>query len=471
MRHYLPVILLALALTLPPSQARAAGHVHDWDEGRADPPGCVTEGTKTFVCKECGESRTETLPAAGHQFQSLTGDPMDDFVCPVCDSAVTPELKEAYDAVTALDGKTLPQDIQQTEAAIKAYLEAEVTGTLDTLGWFTSDLSTVRYTEPRPGIPGAYVYTVTFRSFGRITPLADVTTEPLTLVIPASPEETPETYPISVGWAEYGDVSVNTRYAEPGEAVTVHIFPYHGYALRRLEVRDALGQRVALRDLDGWNYRFIMPSSGVTVEADFEELEPEPVPPEPREEDIPEEPPVEPTETPDVPVSVPNPPPMTFSDVHSGQWFYSSVDYVWTHGLMSGVSAERFAPEEPASRAMIWTILARMNGVPTDAAPGTVWYGPGMAWAMEQGVSDGTAPHASVTREQLATMLWRNAGAPGTTADISAFSDSGRLSGYALEAVGWAYANGILQGTGGRLNPRDVASRAEVAAMLERVLS
>ena len=263
-------------------------------------------------------------------------------------------------------------------------------------------------------------------------------------------------------------MSVNTRYAEPGEPVTVHIFPYHGYALRRLEVLDGQGRRVELRDLDDWNCCFFMPASGVTVEADFEELPP--VPPEPQEEDIPpEEPPVEPAETQDTPIAAPAPPPMAFSDVHSGQWFYSSVDYVWAHGLMAGVSPDRFAPGEPASRAMVWTILARMSGVSTDAAPGAVWYGPGMAWAVGQGVSDGLSPHAAVTREQLVTMLWRSAGAPDTTADVSGFSDSGRISGYALEAVGWACAKGVLRGNGGRLDPRAAASRAEVAAMLNRL--
>lgn len=358
MNKYLPVILLALALTALPSRAGAAEHEHTWDEGRTSAPGCVTEGVRTFVCTGCGAERTETVPAAGHQFQPVSDDPLDDWICPVCDSAVTPELKKAYDAVTALDGKTLPRDIQQTEEAITEYVEAEVSGTLDTVGWFMSSVSAVRYTAPRAGIPGEYVYTVTFQSFGRTTPLADVTTQPLALTIPAGPEEAPETYPVSVGRTVNGDVSVNTHYAEQGEPVTVYVFPYYGYALRRLTAMDGLGREVVLRPLDDRNYLFIMPASGVVVDAVFEELNlaapeeeaREDAPEEPRE-DVPEDPLTKMPEA--VPVPVANPQPMAFSDVHSGQWFYGSVDYVWTQGLMAGVSADRFAPAESASRAMI----------------------------------------------------------------------------------------------------------------------
>lgn len=343
MKHYLSAVLLALTLALLPSYALAAEHVHIWNDGRTDTPGCITEGSTTFSCTVCGAVRTETLPAVGHQFQSLSGDPMDDFICSVCGSAVTPELKEAYDAVTALNGKTLPQDIQQTEGAIAQYVEEEVTGTLGTLGWYTSSVSTVRYDEPQAGMAGAYIYTVTFRSFGRTRPLADITTEPLTLVIPAGMEEVVETYPVAIGWADWGDISVNTRYAEPGEVVAVHIFPYYGYTLRRLDVVDGQGRRVELRLLDEWNYRFIMPASGVMVEAAFEELEMEPEQVE-LQEDIPEDPPEDIVETEDIPEPVWNPLPLPFLDVHSGQWFYSSVEYVWARALMTGVCADRFAP-------------------------------------------------------------------------------------------------------------------------------
>ena len=117
---------------------------------------------------------------------------------------------------------------------------------------------------------------------------------------------------------------------------------------------------------------------------------------------------------------------------------------------------------------MIWTILARMNNVRTDINPGNTWYEKGLLWAKEKGVTDGSDPMADITREQLATMLWRNAGSLSGTADLSQFSDGGDVSQYALTAVRWATANGILQGSDGKLNPRGTATRAQVAAMVQR---
>ena len=154
----------------------------------------------------------------------------------------------------------------------------------------------------------------------------------------------------------------------------------------------------------------------------------------------------------------------------STDWFYNSVDYVWKHYLMSGVSDTQFAPELTTSRAMIWTVLARMNNVRTDINPGSTWYEKGMLWAMDRGVTDGSNPMGDISREQLATMLWRNAGkpAPGTAADLSRFGDGNTVSEYALPAVRWAVSIGILNGSEGNLEPNGTATRAQVAAMVQR---
>ena len=133
---------------------------------------------------------------------------------------------------------------------------------------------------------------------------------------------------------------------------------------------------------------------------------------------------------------------------------------------MSGVSSAEFSPYETTSRAMIWTILARLHSVSTDS--GAVWYEQGMQWAMQQGISDGTNPTESITREQLATMLWRDAGSPSSTDGLSRFSDSGTVSSYAQTAMSWAVANGIMQGSDGMLAPGGTATRAETAAMIAR---
>ena len=163
-----------------------------------------------------------------------------------------------------------------------------------------------------------------------------------------------------------------------------------------------------------------------------------------------------------------NPAPMPFADVDRDNWFFGDVDYVWKHYLMSGVSPAAFAPQTTASRAMIWTILARMHNVRTDINPGSTWYEKGMLWAVEKGVTDGANPMGDITREQLAVMLWRNAGGTGGGSDLSRFSDASSVSSYAVNAVSWAVSRGILQGPNGLLNPSGTATRAEVAAMIMR---
>lgn len=159
---------------------------------------------------------------------------------------------------------------------------------------------------------------------------------------------------------------------------------------------------------------------------------------------------------------------MSFADVPEDSWFYQGVWYVWQNSLMSGVSDTSFAPEETASRAMVWTVLARLNKVNTKAGEGEAWYEPGLNWAVRQGMGDGTDPMGEVTREYLAEMLWKCAGGPITPADLSVFSDWGQVSSYADNGVRWAVANGVLQGADGKLSPQGSVSRAELAEMVMR---
>ena len=172
--------------------------------------------------------------------------------------------------------------------------------------------------------------------------------------------------------------------------------------------------------------------------------------------------------TPGISGIVLNPAAMPFTDVKGPDWFYNYVEYMWKHYLMSGTSETRFDPNVTTSRAMIWTIMARMNNVRTDINPGSTWYEKGMLWAMEKGITDGSNAMGDITREQLATMLWRNAGSPAAGGDLSRFSDAGSVSAYALNAVRWAAGNGILSGINGRIEPQGTATRAQVAAMIAR---
>ena len=122
------------------------------------------------------------------------------------------------------------------------------------------------------------------------------------------------------------------------------------------------------------------------------------------------------------------------------------------------------------TRGMVNTVLARLAGVDTTSAAGQNWYDKGVAWARENGVSDGTNPNGNVTREQLATMLYRYAGSPAVSGSLP-FSDADTASDYAQNALIWATQNGILNGYGdGRIGPKANAERAQVAAMMARFI-
>ena len=112
------------------------------------------------------------------------------------------------------------------------------------------------------------------------------------------------------------------------------------------------------------------------------------------------------------------------------------------------------------------TVLARYAG--EDTTGGATWYEKGMEWAKTNGVSDGTNPNANITREQLVTMLYRYADSPAADSSLTVFADNATVSPYAVSAMQWAAANGIVNGSHGRLNPQNNSTRAEVAAILMR---
>ena len=162
-----------------------------------------------------------------------------------------------------------------------------------------------------------------------------------------------------------------------------------------------------------------------------------------------------------------------FEDVHPvGHWAQDSIDFVSSRELFNGTDAAGtiFSPSGPMTRAMLMTVLARLDGVDTDG--GSPWYEPGMSWATANGVSDGTDPNSAVTREQLVTMLYRQAGSPAVgvseLALLGQFADGERVSAWAQEAMAWAVSGGVLTGDGGALQPQATATRAQVAAVLAR---
>ena len=161
----------------------------------------------------------------------------------------------------------------------------------------------------------------------------------------------------------------------------------------------------------------------------------------------------------------------SFTDVPAGSWYEEAVNYVHEKGLMNGTSKNGFSPNASTTRGMIVTILARVEGVNTN---GTPWYAAGQKWAMNNGISDGTNMPGVITREQLATILYRYAKQKGynvsKSAALTAFSDADKVSGYASEAMQWAVAEGLLQGSNGKLDPQGSATRAQVATILMRFM-
>ena len=165
----------------------------------------------------------------------------------------------------------------------------------------------------------------------------------------------------------------------------------------------------------------------------------------------------------------PETPAVDFGDVTASDWYYEAVEYVCAKGLMDGVAEGSFAPNGTLTRAMVWTILARASGVDTDG--GASWYAKAQEWATAKGISDGENPDAAITREEFVTMLWRLAGEPVYTADLSRVPDAGSISTWAQQAMCWAWATGLIEGDEtGAVSPAASASRAAAATLIMRYL-
>lgn len=249
----------------------------------------------------------------------------------------------------------------------------------------------------------------------------------------------------------HGDVSVDTRYAEEGEWVYITVNPNAGYRLSDLTVTRPSGNTVKVEHVRGNVFRFAMPGVRVTVDAEFVRTT------------------------------------MPFTDVSRGQWFYDAVSFVYWRDIMDGVTSTQFAPDATTTRAMVVQILYRMAGSPTvrgsspfyDVSNGA-WYADAVIWAEANDIVNGMttttfAPNTAVTREQLATMLYRYAQyrhyntSAGANTNILSYYDANRISEYAFSALQWACGEGIMDGTGtGYLSPQGQATRAQLAAMLMR---
>ena len=174
---------------------------------------------------------------------------------------------------------------------------------------------------------------------------------------------------------------------------------------------------------------------------------------------------------PDVKPSEPSEPEMPvfpFYDVNARDWYYSAVKYVYEKGLMDGVDVGVFAPNDTLTRAMVWTIIARAEGV--DTTGGATWYAKAQEWVTAKGISDGENPNAAITRQELVTMLYRLAGEPAVSGTITA-PDAASVSTWATNAMTWAMNIGLVEGDeNGAVTPTATATRAQAAALIMRYL-
>lgn len=234
----------------------------------------------------------------------------------------------------------------------------------------------------------------------------------------------PDTYDIELIVGEGGEASTSLSNASAGSTITVTVTPDEGFELAYITVD---GERIS-------GTTFTMPDHDVTVRVYFT----------------------------DGSVNMP------FVDVNRGDWFYEYVEYVYANGLMDGVGDGLFNPDGEMTRAMLWTILARIDG---QTVTGESWIETARAWAIAEGVSDGENANGLVTREQFATMLWRYVGEPASSYSLSAYTDAASVSDWAETAMRWAVDNGIITGvTDTTLDPQGTATRAQSAAMLMRFM-
>lgn len=248
------------------------------------------------------------------------------------------------------------------------------------------------------------------------------------------------TYKVTTSAVNNGGVNASPSNAEKGATIILTLSPDKGYKLDKLTVTDGSGKSVSTVKKSDTVYTFTMPASAVTVGVSYAKAD----------------------ETPSK---------TTFNDVSANDWFASAVDYVTGKGMMNGTAANTFSPKANTTRGMLMTVLARHAG--EDTTGGSVWYEKGMNWAKANGVSDGTNPQVNITREQLAAMLYRYA--QNKKYDVSGaksldgYTDAQSVSSYAVPALQWANAAGVVTGkSGSKLDPKGYATRAEVAAMLMR---
>ena len=226
---------------------------------------------------------------------------------------------------------------------------------------------------------------------------------------------------------------VSPRTPSEDDEVTITVDPDSGYEVGEVIVTDRNGREIDVTAGRNNTYTFTQPRGRVTIEVTF----------------------------------VREGSGAFFTDVPDTYWAYNEIRWAYDNGYVNGTSASTFSPSASISRQQVWMILARLSGQsPADMAEA-------QAWAVTNGISDGTTPGAAVTRQQLVALLYRYAQMMGyaneARVDLSSFPDAGSVASYAEEPMQWSVANSIVGGTtDGTLNPTGTATRAQFAVILYR---
>lgn len=307
------------------------------------------------------------------------------------------------------------------------------------------------YSASLPNKTQTYTFIAVYDGSQTIAPKTDVATVKVQQRSSGGGEPAKPSFPVKISNSGDGVAKVDKSYASAGDKVTITVAPGRNATVQRITVTDKDGERLKLTENRDGTYSFTMPSGTANVYVRFSGSG------------------------------------LPFADVPSGSWYYDDVAYVYDTGLMTGLTVTAFGPNLSTTRGMIVTILWRMenepaakNGCPfADVRRGS-YYEQAIAWASENGIVTGFdastfAPDRAITREQLAAILFRFAAYRGMDAvtlreNLSSFQDQAAISAYAVSALNWAVGEGLMQGTGDKLEPTGSATRAQVAAMLRRFM-
>lgn len=306
------------------------------------------------------------------------------------------------------------------------------------------------YSATLPNKTQTYTFIAVYDESQTIAPKTDIATVKVQQRSSGGEPAKPS-FPVKISHSGDGVAKVDKSYANAGDKVTITVTPGRNATVQRITVTDEDGERLKLTENRDGTYSFTMPSGTANVYVRFSSSG------------------------------------LPFADVPSGSWYYDDVAYVYDTGLMTGLTATAFGPNLSTTRGMIVTILWRMENEPAakhgcpfaDVRRGS-YYEQAIAWASENGIVTGFdastfAPDRAITREQLAAILFRFAAYRGMDAvtlreNLSSFQDQAAISAYAVSALNWAVGEGLMQGTGDKLEPTGSATRAQVAAMLRRFI-